>query len=66
MNVSEPGRRIILVRGIKSVMVLVKRERFHGGRGRDSWVAFAEERAFDLAYAPDMARADSQPIQYSG
>ena len=72
MDVAEPGRRLVLIRGFKTVTLLVKRNDFTAAE-IEIVRGFAEDRAFDLAYAPGMARAEAnrfnvldEPYLYDG
>ncbi len=58
LGVSQPGRRLVLIRGFKTATLLIKKgdftpEELEGVRG------FARQRAFDLAYYPGMTRAEA-------
>ena len=57
-GVSEPGRRLVLMRGFKTITLLVKRSDFTP-QDVAAVRRFAEARAFDLAYAPGLARAEA-------
>jgi hypothetical protein len=58
MEAARPGRRLVLLRGFNTVILLVKRGDFTAAE-IDAVRQFARERAFDLAYAPGMARAEA-------
>ncbi|MEE8499093.1 MAG: hypothetical protein V3S27_00865, partial [Kiloniellales bacterium] len=61
LDVAEPGRRLVLVRGFKTITLLVKRSDFTPAE-IDALRRFARARAFDLAYAPGMARAEANRV----
>jgi hypothetical protein len=58
MDVAAPGRRLVLMRGFNTIVLLVKRRDFTAAE-IDAVRQFARARAFDLAYAPGMARAEA-------
>jgi hypothetical protein len=58
MDVARPDRRLALIRGFKTITLLAKRSDFTPAE-IDALRRFAEERAFDLAYAPGLAREDA-------
>ena len=58
-GVGEPGRHLALVRGWNTATLLVKNGAAERPRTRARSGDFAEERAFDLAFLPGMARDEA-------
>ncbi|MCH9012183.1 MAG: SAM-dependent methyltransferase [Proteobacteria bacterium] len=58
MEAARPGRRLVLLRGLNTAILLVKRGDFSAAE-IETARRFARERAFDLAYAPGLARAEA-------
>ena len=59
METAEPGARLVLLRGFNAVILLVKKGAAFTPKELASLRGFARARAFDLAYAPGMARAEA-------